>query len=604
MSDIVIHAKDLTKVYRLYTSPRYRFLDMFGLLNTAGAYTEHSALGGVSLDIRRGEKVAFIGRNGAGKSTLLKLLTHVIEPSSGTLDVKGKAHALLQIGSGFHPDFTGRENVYAYLAQLGVTGAEADRRYAEIVEFAELEQYIGQPVKTYSSGMAVRLMFSTSTAITPDLLVLDEVLGVGDSYFAHKSYERIRQMCDRDGTTLLLVTHDIYSAVNLCTRVIWIDQGRVLMDGAGPAVVTAYEDSIRQQEEHRLRKRKGDRLKAQDAQDEPTPAEVLPRHILFEIQARHNVPQPCPVYFSRIALESQGRVLAELPLADASGGSSTGPHLELEGTCWGDPLTWHDRPTRPLLNYGSPFHKAVGVFTLDPGVEPGACSVRLSYWSDQPCDLVLRYFIAGQEVTLGALPLVAGGWADHEATLDPDAAPIDVTLGVSLNGRQGTGAIAVLDVQTLDAQDEPTHFFKHGEPFTMLIGYQINQPGLAEHAQVLIAIHRDGVQDTCRIFTRELWFDAAIRPKGWIRLHLPRLYLANGTFTLTVMVAREGYYDRQQTKYFSFNPEVYTCLSRVTEIVVSDGGIVGSGTGVVGSGDWSLLDEAAAVRALGDGALQ
>src|SRR4051812_38841126 len=139
MSDLVIEARNLKKVYRLYAGPGYRFLDMFGMLgNRPGAYTEHAALDGVNLEIRHGEKVAFIGRNGAGKSTLLKLFTKVIEPSSGSLSVSGKAHALLQIGTGFHPDFTGRENVYAYLAQLGVAGGEADRKYVEIVEFAEL----------------------------------------------------------------------------------------------------------------------------------------------------------------------------------------------------------------------------------------------------------------------------------------------------------------------------------------------------------------------------------------------------------------------------------------------------------------------------------
>ena len=210
MNDVVVRARDLRKVYRLYRGPTYRFLDMFGLLgNRPGVYTEHAALDGVSLDIRRGEKVGFIGRNGAGKSTLLKLITRVIEPTSGTLDVQGHVHALLQIGTGFHPDFTGRDNVFAYLAELGVTGAEARAKFAAIVEFAELEEYINQPVKTYSAGMSVRLMFSTATAITPELLVLDEVLGVGDAYFAQKSYERIRELTDGAGSTLLLVTHDV-----------------------------------------------------------------------------------------------------------------------------------------------------------------------------------------------------------------------------------------------------------------------------------------------------------------------------------------------------------------------------------------------------------
>lgn len=590
-SGLAISARDVRKVYRLYTKPHYRFLDMFGLLGSrAAAYSEHPALDGVSLDIKRGEKVAIIGRNGAGKSTFLKLVTGVVEPTSGDLRVTGKVHALLQIGTGFHPDFTGRENIYSYLAQLGVTGMEADRRCAEIVEFAELEAYIDQPVKTYSTGMGVRLMFSTSTAITPDLLVLDEVLGVGDAYFAHKSYERIRDLCEKSGTTLLLVTHDIYSAVKLCTRVIWIDAGRVLMDGDGPMVVTAYEDSIRQQEEQRLRLRKQDRLKALDA--EPS-ALAGPRHVLLEVQARHNIPQPAPVYFSRVSLVDDESVVADLPLGDPSNDRAEDSHLEFEGTCWGDAVEWQGRLCRPLLNYGSSFHKGVGIFALpERRLNLGACRVRMEYWSDEPCELMLRCFVGGTELNLGLLPPVAAGWHTHEASLDRGAAaPADPSAGISLTGRQGTGVISVREVRTLNAMGEDTHFFRHGEPFTLLVGYRIHRPALVERAQVLIAIHRDGVLDTCRIFSRELLFDSSQRKRGRIRLHLPNLYLANGTFTLTVMVAQEGYYDRHQTKYFSLNPEVYTCLSRVTEIVVEGGGIVASGTGVVGTGDWALLDD-------------
>src|SRR5919202_2877465 len=311
MNNLIIQARELTKVYRLYSKPQYRFLDMFGLLGKKrGAFTEHAALDGVNMEILRGEKVAFIGRNGAGKSTLLKLITNVTEPTSGQLKVKGKVHALLQIGTGFHPVFTGRENVYAYLAQLGVTGREANRKCAEIIEFAELEEYIDQPVKTYSTGMGARLMFSTSTAITPNLLVLDEVLGVGDAYFTQKSYERIRELCEGEGATLLLVTHDVYSASKICDRVIWIDRGRVLMDGNAPTLIKAYEDSIRTQEEQRLRKRKLENLKALRG----TNLAEQPDHILFEIRSRDNRPQPCPVYFSRISLYQEGVLIANLPL--------------------------------------------------------------------------------------------------------------------------------------------------------------------------------------------------------------------------------------------------------------------------------------------------
>jgi homopolymeric O-antigen transport system ATP-binding protein len=226
----------------------------------------------------------------------------------GLSEVHGDARALLQVGSGFHPDFSGRENVYGYLAYLGITGKEADNRFSEIVDFAELEEYIEQPLKTYSTGMAVRLMFATSTSVAPDILVLDEVLSVGDAYFSHKSFERIKELSDRNGTTLLLVSHDIYSAARLCPRMIWLDRGQVLIDGASSKVITAYEDSIRDQEEQRLRKRKQNRLDelARTASDKRT-------HLIVEIRGRNNQPQPRSVYFSRIELRNSGKVLSSLP---------------------------------------------------------------------------------------------------------------------------------------------------------------------------------------------------------------------------------------------------------------------------------------------------
>ncbi len=581
MSDVVIHARDLTKVYRLYTSPRYRFLDMFGMLrNAAGAYTEHAALGGVSLDIRRGEKVAFIGRNGAGKSTLLKLFTGVIEPTSGTLDVRGKAHALLQIGTGFHPDFSGRENVYAYLAQLGVTGREADRKYGEIVEFAELEEYISQPVKTYSSGMAVRLMFSTSTAITPDLLVLDEVLGVGDAYFAHKSYGRIRELCERDGTTLLLVTHDVYSAVTICDRVIWIDHGRVLMDGDGATVVNAYENSIRVQEEQRLRLKAGQRAKELAAAGGSL--------VVVEVFAADGVPPACPVYFSRIELMAGGESIGRLSL---DGSPAPRSALQFEGSNWGGGVEWEGRPARAMLNFGSPFQKVAGTVAAPASLTDIASetlSLELDYWSAEPCTLAARAFVDGGEITLGPLPPSRSSWITHRAV------PSDVTLAekareLTPSGRQGTGSIVVEKVLPCNAEGQETYAFRHGEAFELRMRYRINQPGLRERPQILVAFLRDGVQDVMRTISREFVFDEARQREGEVVLRYPKLPLANGTYSVTVMMAREGYYDEQQTLYFSINPGVYTCLTRLFDISVEHGGIVGSGTAVVTDGDWSLL---------------
>lgn len=592
MSNVpVISATDLKKVYRLYTKPSYRFRDMFGILgDKPGAYTEHAALDGVNISIQRGEKVAIIGRNGAGKSTFLKLVTGVIEPTSGRLDVTGKIHALLQIGTGFHPDFTGRENVYAYFAQLGVTGSDAVRRCAEVVDFSELEEYIDQPVKTYSTGMTVRLMFSTSTAITPDLLVLDEVLGVGDAYFAHKSYQRIRDLCDREGTTLLLVTHDIYSAVNLCGRAVWIDRGRVLMDGDSPDVVKGYEDSIRQQEENRLRIRQQDQLKLRRAT-----ASSHAEPVLIEVYANENRPQPSPVYFSRIDLLRDTDVVASLPLTAEPQEAVDQSRLQKEGTSWGEPTIWQDRPARAFLNYGSPFHKVAGVFGLslsDDDLLSGRFAVALEFWSALPCDLHLRCFLGRSERSLGGLEPSMGEWVSQTIPMLGDSSGGDaVSTGqVNVSGRHGTGAIVVQEVTAALDSGVESYVFDHGRPANILIRYQINQPDLREHTQVLLAFHRDGVLDTCRMITRELLFDAATGTHGTIRVRLPKMALANGTYTVTVMLAREGYYDREQTKYFSLNPEVYTCLSRVIEIDVRNAGIVGSGTGVVAEAEWRLID--------------
>jgi len=582
MSEIVIRAANLTKVYRLYTKPMHRFLDMFGWLRANdGAYTEHAALAGVNLEIRRGEKVAFIGRNGAGKSTLLKLLTGVIEPTSGTLSVTGQAHALLQIGSGFHPDFTGRQNVIAYLAQLGVVGSDAARKCEEIVEFAELEEYIDQPVKTYSSGMGVRLMFATSTAITPDLLVLDEVLGVGDAYFAGKSYSRIRDLCAREGTTLLLVTHDVYSAVSICDRVVWIDRGRILMDGDGATVVSAYEDSIRVQEENRLRLRAETRARELHAGDS-TPA-------VIEIIAADRGPQPSPVYFSAIDVYLGDQLVGRLPIAAAATEVAA---LQIEGSNWGDAGHWQDRPARAMLNFGSPFHKVAGSVALD-AAEAGraleSLRVSIDYWSAEPCALEARAFVNGQEIHLGALPPSRGSWMHHVARA-AGATPAGELHRGTAAGRQGTGAIVIDTLTPRDGEGRECYTFRHGDPFELTMSYRINRPDLAERPQVLVAFHRDGTHDVMRTICRDFAFDAARLREGTLRVSFPKLPLANGTYAITVMVARERYYDEEQTLYFSINPGVYTCLTRAFEIVVEHGGIVGTGTGVVLDAVWRMTE--------------
>ena len=237
--------RDVSKAYRLYRSRAEQALDVLGLswlrFGRAHQYSEHPALSDVSFSVPRGERVAIVGRNGAGKTTLLKLITGNFQPSSGSIVVNGRVQALMNLGIGFHPEFTGYDNVKASLAYSGVTGAELDTAMRDVIDFAELGEYLHQPFKTYSAGMQARLMFAASTAIQPDILIVDEILGAGDAYFSAKSAHRMEKLAG-NGCTLLLVSHSMTQVLQFCSRAVWLEAGKIVMDGAGLAVVKAYEE--------------------------------------------------------------------------------------------------------------------------------------------------------------------------------------------------------------------------------------------------------------------------------------------------------------------------------------------------------------------------
>lgn len=256
MCNLAIEIKDLGKMYRLYKKQTDKILDVFGLnAFKKNYYQEFWALRNLSLEVRKGERIGIIGRNGAGKSTLLKTIIGNISPTEGHMTVNGSIQALMELGTGFHPEFTGRENIRASLAYQGFTHKQIREKEEEIIDFAELDDFIDQPVKTYSAGMYARLAFSTATAIEPSILIIDEVLGAGDAYFAGKCVERMRKLTDASGATVLFVSHDLNSVLQLCDRVIWIDRGKVRAQGDPIEVIKQYNAMIRQQEEIRLRAR-------------------------------------------------------------------------------------------------------------------------------------------------------------------------------------------------------------------------------------------------------------------------------------------------------------------------------------------------------------
>jgi len=203
------------------------------------AYREFWALQDVDLSVRRGESLGIIGRNGAGKSTLLKVIARVIRPTRGRVWVQGHVAPLIELGTGFHPELTGRENIFLNGAMLGFSRAQMERKIDNIVEFAELAYFIDAPLRTYSSGMIMRLGFAIASDIDPDILIIDEILAVGDEAFQRKCHARIQSFRDR-GTTILFVSHALGAIQALCDRVIWIAEGRIRQSGPAESVVEAY----------------------------------------------------------------------------------------------------------------------------------------------------------------------------------------------------------------------------------------------------------------------------------------------------------------------------------------------------------------------------
>jgi len=242
--EIAVRATELSKHYDIYARPIDRLIE---LLARVPRHTVFPALEDVSFEVERGETVGIIGQNGAGKSTLLKLLCNVTKPSSGTLETHGTIASILELGTGFHPEFTGRDNAALNAAILGLSPSEIKTRLPDILEFSELGTFLDRPVKTYSSGMYMRLAFSVAVNVNPDILIIDEALAVGDGHFQKKCVDKIRQFQEQ-GRTILFCSHSLYYITQICSRTLWLDHGAVMRYGPSVEVVHDYETFLRQRD--------------------------------------------------------------------------------------------------------------------------------------------------------------------------------------------------------------------------------------------------------------------------------------------------------------------------------------------------------------------
>ena len=237
--DYAIKVSHVTKKFKIYYDKANTLKERLVFWKSKNKNEERTVLEDINIEIKKGETVALIGTNGSGKSTLLKLMTKIIYPTKGKIITVGKLTSLLELGAGFHDDFTGRENIYFNASIFGLTKSEIDAKVDDIIAFSELEEFIDNPVRTYSSGMYMRLAFSVAINVNAEILLIDEILAVGDQHFQDKCFKKLEELKNSD-KTIVIVSHSLDSIRKLCERAIWINDGHVKMDGEANAVIDKY----------------------------------------------------------------------------------------------------------------------------------------------------------------------------------------------------------------------------------------------------------------------------------------------------------------------------------------------------------------------------
>lgn len=330
--DLAIKLENLGKMYKLYNRPNDKILEAFGLSRwffwRRNFYQEYWALRDLNLEVEKGERLGIVGKNGAGKSTLLKLIAGNITSTEGNIKVYGRIQALMELGTGFHPEFTGRENIRASLSYHGINTKKIKKIEEEIVDFTELEEFINQPIKVYSSGMYARLAFAVATVLEPEILIIDEILGAGDASFNTKCALRMKKLTEENGATVLFVSHSMESVLEMCNRAILIHKGTVLHDSDPLTISKIYNNMIREEDElvlrakeSRLRKRDCQALKVISPDFQP---------LLFRLNTDHEHPRAKHLIYG-LSIYNSDSLIGEIKVGSPMDNDINSPNRIIDG---------------------------------------------------------------------------------------------------------------------------------------------------------------------------------------------------------------------------------------------------------------------------------
>ena len=390
-NEIVIDVKNITKKFRIYMDKGSQLKERL-IFRKRNRYEEREVLKGISFQVKKGEAVGLIGHNGCGKSTTLKLLTKIMYPDSGEIIMKGRISSLIELGAGFHPDMSGRENIYTNASIFGLTKKEIDARLNEIIAFSELEEFIDNPVRTYSSGMYMRLAFSVAINVDADILLIDEILAVGDTNFQTKCFNRLRELKAK-GMTIIIVTHDLSTIEKFCDRSVWINNGLIVCEGRSDEVVDAYRNFMNQKR----------------VESEPEPIKENPEPVEEKADNNNNNDNNNIDY----SANRFGLKYAEIKKAEMINSENKDVRIFRTGDALSVKIHYHIN--KPLEEYVFGF----GFYTLE-----GECL----YGNNTQLD---RMKINSKKtdgvisVVIEKLPLLAGKYVLNVAVVDSDGTPMD-----------------------------------------------------------------------------------------------------------------------------------------------------------------------------------
>lgn len=519
---VAVRLAGVGKLYKVFANRRDRLLDALGLAwikpPAPGAVREFWSLRDVDLEVPTGARIGIIGRNGAGKSTLLKLITGNIAPTEGTIDVHGRVQALFEAGAGFHPEFTGRENIHASLTYQGLSAEQIRAAVADITEFTELEQFLNQPLKTYSLGMQARLAFATATAVRPQILIVDEVLGAGDAYFATKSTGRMRRLVEESGATVLLVSHALDQVQRYCDECIWLERGRVVQRGPSVDVIGAYEAFIHDLEDRHLRGKNRRRLAMRDT------SANFGQQERFTVSLEWRGEKGTRAEITEARLIRDGLTADTLAVGDVQDADAQhSAAVVLKDGLWSEP----QRDGRHALRALIPADKTQSArgeigFQLIGGVEPGDYTLSLTYRLVGTGQLTVAVGLADtQLVSRAEAPRATGDWREWTVPLgrlgqtpsagrgpDPSTAGAADPVPASVVGSApdaegpgqralirwpGEGSLRISELALTEGPDRPCAAFRCGDDLRLSFAVRAQRAG-AFALITGVTLHRlDGV---------------------------------------------------------------------------------------------------------------